>query len=210
LARSIYTYQPVPVGKTALGVKLPFNKGVLGGRSATQNYASGSAAGGGVFESSYDSIEQAVSNLKSLLLTRTGERLMQPGLGTDIFNALFENMSSDLEKYLRSNIEEKIAYWLPYIKLNDLRLFENIDRGSYLIQLSITVNPQGANRIINLLAGGENVSVVEAGSPLVDSNGNLIVGPAGALSAAATFTGGSVTGGTPLVGLNPITNGFTY
>ena len=210
MARSIYTYQPVPVGKTALGVKLPFNKGVVGGRSATQNYASGSAAGGGVFESSYDSIEQAVSNLKSLLLTRTGERLMQPGLGTDIFNALFENMSSDLEDYLKSNIEEKISYWLPYIKLNDLRLFENVDRGSYLIQLSITVNPQGANRVINLIAGGENISVVEANSPLVDSNGNLIAGPVGALSVAATFTGGSVTGGTPLVGLNPITNGFTY
>jgi phage baseplate assembly protein W len=199
LARTIYTYQPVPVtSNTALGVKLPLNKGVVGGRTATQNYASGSAEGAGVFESSYDNIEQAITNLKSLLLTRTSERLMQPDLGTDIYNALFDNMSDDLEEYLQTNIKEKIAFWLPYIKLNSLRLFENNDKGSYLIQMRFTVNPQGANIVINLLAGNENLQIIE-NTNAVPIQSNLVE--------ASTFTGASLTGGTPLVGVDPVNPG---
>lgn len=210
--RPIYTYQPVPVtSNTALGVKLPLNKGVVGGRSATQNYASGSAGGAGVFVSSYDNIEQSITNLKSLLLTRSGERFMQPTLGTDIYNALFDNVTDDLEEYLENNIREKISFWLPYIKINSLRLFENTDRGSYLIQMSFIINPQGANIVINLLAGNENISIVESESTMVDFNGNIVVSPTDQLApTAATFTGASLTGGTPLVGVDPVNPGNLY
>ena len=156
MSRPIFTYQPVPVtSNTALGVKLPLNKGVVGGRSVEQNYASGSMSGGGVFESSYDNIEQSISNLKSLLLTRPGERYMQPNLGVDIYNALFDNMSDDLQSFLENAIQEKILYWLPFIKVTKLRLFENTEKGSYLIQLAFTVNPQGANLVINDRETGE-------------------------------------------------------
>jgi phage baseplate assembly protein W len=210
LARTVFTYQPIPAGRTALGIKLPFNKGVVGGRSPFQNYSSGSLDGAGVFESSYDTVEQAVSNLKSLLLTRTGERFMQPDLGTDIFNALFENITQDLEDYLENNIKEKIAFWLPYIGVTDLRLFENIDKGSYLIQLSVVINPQGANRVINILAGNENISIIEDNTPVTDSQGNLIAGPVGQLTAVGNFNGGSITGGTPLAGVDPNSVSFSY
>jgi phage baseplate assembly protein W len=210
LARNIYTYQPEPAGKTALGVKLPLNKGVVGGRNVQQNYSSGSSDGGGVFESSFDTVDQAMSNLKSLLLTRVGERLMQPALGTEIFNVLFENISQEVEDTLRISIENKIAYWLPYITVQDLVLFENVQQGSYLVQLSVIVNPQGANRVINILAGNENISIIDEPNLVTDRFGNITNTPVGGLTVAGTFTGGSVTGGTQLYGGAPSNPSFTY
>ena len=210
MSRTVFTYQPIPVGRTALGVKLPLNKGVVGGRTPFQNYASGSSGGAGVFESSYDTVEQSISNLKSLLLSRPGERYMQPELGTNIFNALFENITGELETVLEDDIRSKVGFWLPYIEITRLRLFENIEKGSYLIQLAVTVNPQGANRVINVLAGAENITVIEDDAVAVDANGNIIAGPAGQLTPAGVFTGGSITGGTPLAGVDPNSVSFSY
>ena len=62
------------------------------------------------------------------------------------------------------------------------------------------MNPQGANLVINLLAGNENLEIlgdvteVGSSSELVASDGTI-------------FTGGTITGGTPLVGVDPVNPG---
>jgi hypothetical protein len=48
--------------------------------------------GSPMFKSSYTTEQQAISNLKNLLLTTKGERPFQPLFGSDIYSLLFENI----------------------------------------------------------------------------------------------------------------------
>ena len=130
----------------AVGIKLPFNN-----------------KQGGVFDLSYTTEEQAISNLKNLLLTRKGERFMQPLFGTGLYHVLFEQNTEDLSERLRSSITADINFWLPYIIVEDVIIkgrldFETEERGHGLqIELSFRVTEQGANKSITfvVLSSGE-------------------------------------------------------
>ena len=159
MARPIYQYRPVPDNNdTALGILLPLNKGAAG-KAPSSNYASGSSAGNGVFESSYTTQEAAISNLKNLILTEKGERYMQPNLGTNIRTILFENNTNDIQELLQESIQEDISFWLPYISLQSVDVQSSADRHSLSIKLLFQITNIGANVVINILAS-ENSFVV--------------------------------------------------
>ena len=58
----------------------------------------------GYFNQAFSSFEQAKSNLKNLLLTNKGERILQPNFGTGLQGLLFEQMTDNLEERLESVI----------------------------------------------------------------------------------------------------------
>ncbi len=74
----------------------------------------------GYFAVSYTTKEQIKSNLKNLILTNRGERLMQPEFGCNLRQALFEQIGPDTYSYIRGEIENQIQRWLPYIIINNL------------------------------------------------------------------------------------------
>ena len=73
-----------------------------------------------IFSSTFSTQDQALSNLKCLLLTRKGERPFQPLFGTDLPSFLFEQITDKLLNSLRDTIAEDIKFWLPYIKMKDI------------------------------------------------------------------------------------------
>ena len=74
----------------------------------------------GYFEQAFTSYEQAKSNLKNLLLTDKGERVMQPEFGTGLKRLLFEQMNDDFEQQLQDTITQSVNYWLPYITIEEI------------------------------------------------------------------------------------------
>jgi phage baseplate assembly protein W len=97
-------YNPIDLlPDVAVGIKLPFI-----GRA------------GNLFELSYSTEEQAISNLKNLILTRPGERILQPLFGTELQNALFEQNDDILKERIQISISEAVEFWLPYIGINEL------------------------------------------------------------------------------------------
>ena len=50
------------------------------------------------FNQSFVTSDQVESNLKNLLLTKKGERLLQPNFGTNLHNLLFEPNDEELEQ----------------------------------------------------------------------------------------------------------------
>ena len=173
MARPVYQYQPFNQNPDkALGILLPLNK-PGNSRAYDANYASGSSDGGGVFVSSYSTLEQSVSNLKMLLLTRLGERIMQPGFGTTIQSTLFENLGSGTRQALDDSITGALERWLPYMILEELDIFENRVQGNLLIRMSINVTNVGANVVINMLTDEDNITIVEEADIVTDSEGNL-------------------------------------
>ena len=151
MAQEEYRYHPLDFEPdVAVGVLLPFN-GNAPGRTFNQNYASGSISGASVFAQSFSTEEQAVSNLKNLLLTRKGERFMQPDFGTQIVSSLFEQNTEDLETAIQDGLNEDIATWLPYIIIDNIIVERQIDRHALDISLRFRVTENGANQVIKLL-----------------------------------------------------------
>ena len=76
----------------------------------------------GYFEQAFTSFEQAKANLKNLLLTKRGERVMQPEFGTGLETLLFEPMDGLFESNLRDTITNTVNYWLPYVNIQDIEI----------------------------------------------------------------------------------------
>lgn len=74
----------------------------------------------GFFEQSFTSFDQAKSNLKNLLLTKKGERVMQPEFGTGLHSLLFEQADGMLEQKLEQVISDSVSFWLPYITIETI------------------------------------------------------------------------------------------
>jgi phage baseplate assembly protein W len=180
MARTIYQYKPfIDPSSTAVGIKLPFNQAAVGkdDRSATVgNVLSGSfqkTDGKGVFSLSYTTEDQAISNLTNLLLTRKGERYMQPNFGTDIYDSIFEQNTEVLADSLESSLQDDINFWLPYITLINVDVFRDVRNENALnIRIVFRVTNVGANLVINVLAQ-ENTIIVSQATPQVDANRQL-------------------------------------
>ena len=86
-----------------IGLTLPFN-------SETGKFG----------DSNYLSIDQALSNLRNLILTRKGERPMHPNFGTNLQDYLFEPNNKELREKVGTEIEDAIKNWLPYIVIKKL------------------------------------------------------------------------------------------
>lgn len=101
--------------------------------------------GNPLFKLSYTTEEQALSNLKNLLLTRKGERPFQPLFGTTLYSMLFEQLSLDTSTVLRNSLETDIRFWLPYIIINDLVITQENDFNQINIMLNVSVSETGVN-----------------------------------------------------------------
>ena len=83
-----------------IGLKLPFTRG----RS-------------GLFPQSENTLEQAGSNIKNLLLTAKGERVMQPDFGSRLRELLFEQYTEELRLQIENEIIENRVSYMPIGRL---------------------------------------------------------------------------------------------
>jgi len=101
----------------------------------------------GVFAVNYTTLSQVKYNLINLILTRKGERVMQPDFGCDIWRILFEPIvQGQIDSEIERTIIEAVTTWLPYINVDQI-LFDydenDIDnhRINLELQFSLASNP---------------------------------------------------------------------
>jgi phage baseplate assembly protein W len=104
----------------AIGVKFPFN-------------------GKGIFSKSFTTDEQASTNIKSLLLTRKGERFEQPNFGTDLLNVLFEPITIGIKEFIEETITSAVSFWLPYIEISRLDVVTSEDDDTLVHEIKISI-----------------------------------------------------------------------
>ena len=112
---------------TKIGLELPF------ARSRT-----------GLFGLTETTLEQAGHNIKNLLLTAKGERVMQPEFGSDLRELLFEQDTEDFIDRIQLAIEEAISTWLPYINVEEANVVtddSNPNRVKIDIDFSLNYEP---------------------------------------------------------------------
>lgn len=178
--RTIYQYQPInTTPDKAIGITLPFNKAANSRTNELTSYANGTESGLGLFNQSYSTEAQAISNLKNLLLTIKGERIMQPNFGSNILSLVFEQNVQDLGAALEQSLKTDIAFWLPYIVVNDVEILQDFDSYAINIRLYFSVTQNGANMVINILASENSLVISE---PQNDTVNRLVaVGTAGGI-----------------------------
>ena len=76
--------------------------------------------GNNTFEQSYLTKDQVKSNIKNLLLTKKGERILQPEFGSGLQELLFEQSVDDLEGKIEDTINESLQQWLPYVTAEEI------------------------------------------------------------------------------------------
>jgi phage baseplate assembly protein W len=75
----------------------------------------------GIFAVNFTTLTQAKDNLKNLILTKKGERLMQPEFGCDVWKVLFEPLDGILvETNIETSIVEAVSIWLPYLNIDTI------------------------------------------------------------------------------------------
>lgn len=155
---TIKYYPEDDTGFSTLGVLLPMN----GDKSSSK---------GGFFNMSRTTEEQAISNYVNLLLTRKGERYMQPDFGIGIQYYLFEHNTVAIRQDIEFEIERQAAFWLPYIVNHSIDVRPRADipgirasdaENAIQIVITFSVTEQGANRQIVLFQtqGRTNVEIL--------------------------------------------------
>lgn len=109
----------------AVGIKLPFSR-----------------TSGRLFDLSYSTQEQALSNLKNLILTRQGERIMQPLFGTNLQDSLFEQNDDLLKSSINDSIINAVDFWLPYITIEELNIETVLSVGNSKEEHGVTISMQ--------------------------------------------------------------------
>ena len=105
----------------AIGVSLPFN-------------------GPGVFNSTFTTKDQIKSNLVNLLLTSTGERIMNPNFGTLLKRFLFEGITDNNLESLKDNLLNSISIYIPDITVTNIIITPNTDYNSIDLNIDYVVN----------------------------------------------------------------------
>jgi len=100
----------------------------------------GGANVGGYFQQTYTKLDMAKTNLKNLLLTMKGERVMHPELGSGLYELLFEPIQDEETMIItiKSIINETVRTWLPYLNINDVVI--ELETDSNRINISITLS----------------------------------------------------------------------
>ena len=76
----------------------------------------------GGFATTSTTIEAVKNNIRNLLNTNRGERLMQPQFGTDLRRVLFEPIDEGLIVVIQDTILDAFQIWLPFVQVNDINI----------------------------------------------------------------------------------------
>jgi|TARA_Y100000296_G_C5011564_1_gene175350 phage baseplate assembly protein W len=78
----------------------------------------------------------AKQNLKMLILTLPGERVMKPKFGVGLSRYLFENFGHDTMAQIESKIREQVSIYMPAIQIRSIT-FGNTDPDNNYLGIAI-------------------------------------------------------------------------
>jgi len=90
------------------------------------------------FRQNYTEIEQLKSNIKNLLLTKRGERLMNPFFGTGVETLLFEQITDDFEDRVQEIITNSVERYIPNVNIDEIIVdMSNENKDKNLVNISL-------------------------------------------------------------------------
>jgi|10_taG_2_1085330.scaffolds.fasta_scaffold68419_2 hypothetical protein len=94
----------------------------------------------GWFASVQTTLLAVKNNLRMLLQTERGERLMQPDLGLGLKQFLFQPLTEDLKANVASEIQQMIDVWLPFVEIRELHVNSGSGNQSNSLLIKVIFN----------------------------------------------------------------------
>jgi phage baseplate assembly protein W len=101
--------------------------------------------------------EAIAQNLKNLVLTAPGERIMNPDFGVGIRNYLFRENSTQLYSEIEGRIVTQVGLFMPFLKISNVKFISslddpvNISDNAIYITIFYNIIPLGSNDRLDLL-----------------------------------------------------------
>jgi phage baseplate assembly protein W len=93
---------------------------------------------GVAFKQNYTEIEQLKSNIKNLLLTKRGERVMNPLFGAGVETVLFEPITSEFEDKIQTIITKSVERYIPNVDIEEINVdMSNENKDKNLVNISL-------------------------------------------------------------------------
>ena len=80
-----------------------------------------------------------VQSIQNLLLTRKGERLFQPQLGSDLQRSLFEPLDYGTAGNIRSQVKEVLKRWEPRVIVEEVLCEPDMNNNGYEVEVSYRI-----------------------------------------------------------------------
>ena len=97
----------------------------------------------GYFATTKTTMDAVKNDVKLLLMTQRGERLMQPFLGMNIRRFLFEQITNDTAIEIENDIVDTFETWLPFVQLQNIEV-DLGDQDKNQIKINVTFNVRNA------------------------------------------------------------------
>jgi phage baseplate assembly protein W len=100
--------------------------------------------------------ETIKQNLKMLILTNPGEKLMDSKYGVGISGYLFENANQSIYRDIEAKIQEQVNKYLPFITIKNINFSSTetnnqIDSNEIAIQIEYEIQPLRKNDILQII-----------------------------------------------------------
>lgn len=125
-----------PATKNIFGPVLPRDDGLP--NNQTWNWDTGS------------DIQLLVSNIKMLLITTKGERVMAPTYGTNIRRIIFELSTISIEAILQQEIAQAVAQWEPRVTLQSILVNRDANTRQVALEATFLSRQSGQPLQVNL------------------------------------------------------------
>lgn len=80
-------------------------------------------------------------NLKMLLLTAPGERIMEPEFGIGLRNYLFENNTNSTYSEIETRIREQVKFYMPFVEVQQVNFSSPQGDNSLGINMNFRIIP---------------------------------------------------------------------
>ena len=108
----------------------------------------------GNFASTFTTLEAVKVNATNLLQTELGERVMQPNLGVQLKQFLFEPFTEDVKMSIQNSIVDTFSVWLPFVTIVTLDV-EMSDVNTLKIFVEFVLNrDQDTVESVQVIIGG--------------------------------------------------------
>ena len=105
--------------------------------------------------------ELVTQNLKNLILTAPGERIMDPTFGVGIRNYLFEQNTPETHQLIAMRIENQVSKYMPFLEIKAVFLSPQEDvpdaeLNSVEVQIKYFIKPLNMTDILNITVDQTN------------------------------------------------------
>ena len=122
-------------------------------------------------------VETLRQNLKTLILTNPGERVMEPGFGVGLEKFLFERFTESTYASIQEELVNQVRTYMPQIAIKNFEVStEGIDNSELRILIEYVITPLGTTDILDLPISNSSISPVSTSGVSVSSNSSISSG----------------------------------